>query len=50
MGLDRDDFDAINGLLTIRNGKFGKLRELPLHPTVVTACRTTCAAMIVLLR
>jgi integrase len=37
IGLDSDDFDAINGLLTIRNGKFGKFRELPLHPTVVTA-------------
>ena len=37
IGLDIDDFDAINGLLTIRNGKFGKMRELPLHPTVVTA-------------
>ena len=32
-----DDFDAINGLLTIRNGKFGKSRELPLHPSSVNA-------------
>jgi len=37
IGLDRDDFDAVNGLLTIRNGKFGKSRELPLHPSTVTA-------------
>ena len=37
IGLDRDDFDAANGMLTIRNGKFGKSRELPLHPTTVTA-------------
>lgn len=37
IGLDRDDFDAANGLLTVRNGKLGKSRELPLHPTVVTA-------------
>ena len=37
IGLDRDDFDAINGLLTIRNAKFGKSRELPLHPSTVTA-------------
>ncbi len=37
IGLDRDDFDAINGLLTIRNGKFGKSRELPLHPSSVNA-------------
>ena len=37
IGLDRDDFDAINGLLTIRNAKFGKSRELPLHPSTVIA-------------
>ena len=37
IGLDSDDFDAINGLLTIRNGKFGKFRELPLHPSTVAA-------------
>ena len=37
IGLDRDDFDAANGILAIRNGKFGKSRELPLHPTAVTA-------------
>jgi integrase len=37
ISLDRDDFDATNGILTIRNGKFGKSRELPLHPTTVTA-------------
>jgi integrase len=35
--LDRDDFDAINGVLTIRKGKFGKSRELPLHPSGVKA-------------
>lgn len=45
IGLDRDDFDAINGILTIRKGKFGKSRELPLHPSTVAAlgdylCRT----------
>jgi integrase len=37
IGLDRDDFDATSGLLTIRNGKFGKSRSLPLHPTTVSA-------------
>jgi integrase len=37
IGLDRDDFDAVHGLLTIRKGKFGKSRALPLHPTTVTA-------------
>src|SRR5258708_3556482 len=37
IGLDRDDFDTISGLLTVRNGKFGKSRELPLHPSSVIA-------------
>ena len=37
IGLDRDDFDAVNGVLIIRNGKFGKSRALPLHPGTVTA-------------
>jgi integrase len=40
IGLDIDDFDAVNGLLTVRNGKFGKSRELPLHPTTVAALDT----------
>jgi len=35
IGLDRDDFDTICGVLTIRNGKFGKSRELPLHPSTI---------------
>jgi integrase len=33
IALDRGDFDAGNGLLTVRTGKFGKSRELPLHPS-----------------
>lgn len=37
IGLDRDDFDAAHGRLTIRKGKFGKSREVPLHPTAVAA-------------
>lgn len=37
IGLDCDDFDAVTGLLTIRNGKSGKSRELPLHPSTVIA-------------
>ena len=37
IGLDRADLDATNGVLTIRNGKFGKSRELPLHPSTVAA-------------
>jgi integrase len=45
IGLDRDDFDAMSRMVTIRNGKFGKSRELPLHPSSVGAlgdylCRT----------
>ena len=37
IGLDRDDFDSVIGLLTIRNAKFGKSREVPLHPSTVAA-------------
>jgi integrase len=37
--LDRPDLDLANGLLTVRGSKFGKSRELPLHPTTVTALR-----------
>ena len=37
IALDRDDFDAINGLVVVRNGKFGKSRELPLHASSVSA-------------
>jgi len=33
--LDRDDFDANDGLLIVRHGKFGKSRALPLHSTTV---------------
>jgi integrase len=34
--LDRDDFDDEIGLLTVRDSKFGKSRQLPLHPTTTT--------------
>ena len=37
MGLDRDDFDAASGMVTIRHGKFDKARALPLHPSTVAA-------------
>ncbi|MHB2021273.1 MAG: tyrosine-type recombinase/integrase [Candidatus Xenobia bacterium] len=37
ISLDRDELDAVNGMLVIRNGKFAKSRELPLHPSTVTA-------------
>lgn len=35
--LDRDDVDLDQGLLTIRNSKFGKSRQVPLHSTSVEA-------------
>ena len=35
--LDRDDVDLEQGLLTIRNSKFGKSRQLPVHPSTVLA-------------
>ena len=35
--LDRDDVDLDAGVLTIRKTKFGKSRQLPLHPTTVEA-------------
>ena len=35
--LDRDDVDSDEGLLVIRNSKFGKSREVPLHPGTAAA-------------
>ncbi len=37
--LDRDDFDLASGLLIVRHSKFGKSREVPLHPSAVDALR-----------
>jgi integrase len=37
--LDRDDVDLAHGVLTVRDTKFGKSRELPVHPSTVTAVR-----------
>jgi integrase len=37
--LDRDDADLQHRRLIVRNSKFGKSRQLPLHPTTVTALR-----------
>lgn len=37
--LDRDDLDFDDGLLTVRDGKYGKARQLPLHPSTVAALR-----------
>jgi integrase/recombinase XerD len=35
--LDRDDFDAPNGLLIVRASKFGKSRGVVLHPSTIAA-------------
>jgi integrase/recombinase XerD len=37
LGLDCDDVDLDAGVLTIRNTKFGKSRQLPLHQSTVEA-------------
>lgn len=37
INLDRTDLDAAGGILTIRHTKFDKSRELPLHPSTITA-------------
>jgi len=37
IALNRDDVEVGEGLLVIRNGKFGKGRELPLHPSTLDA-------------
>lgn len=35
--LDRDDVDLVNGVLTIRDSKFGKSRYVPVHPSTQRA-------------
>jgi integrase len=37
--LDRADADLSGGIVTIRDGKFGRSRLVPLHPTVISALR-----------
>ncbi len=37
IALDQGDLDTGSGVLTIRLGKFGKSRVLPLHPSTLTA-------------
>lgn len=39
IGLDRGDVDFPSGRLTVRSGKFGKTRELALHPSTIDALR-----------
>jgi integrase len=43
ISLDRPDVDLQAGLLTIRNSKFGKTRQLPLHATTMTALASYAA-------
>jgi len=43
MSLDRNDVDWGNGLLTVRNSKYGKSREILLHPSTVTALKAYSA-------
>jgi len=37
LALDRDDIDMTQGVLTVRLTKFGKSRELPVHPSTIEA-------------
>jgi integrase/recombinase XerD len=37
LALDRNDVDVTHGVLTIRMSKFGKSRELPVHPSTTEA-------------
>ena len=37
LSLDRGDLDGDQGMLTVRDAKFGKTRLVPLHPSVVGA-------------
>jgi len=39
VGLDREDFDPATGCVLIRGAKFGKSRELALHPSATAALR-----------
>jgi integrase len=39
INIDRDDVDLDEGVLVVRKSKFGKSRELVLHPSTVTALR-----------
>ncbi|MDA8373242.1 MAG: tyrosine-type recombinase/integrase [Actinomycetota bacterium] len=39
LGLDDSDVDLAHGVLTVRQAKFGKSRELPIHESAVVALR-----------
>jgi integrase/recombinase XerD len=38
-GLDRDDVDLESGVLTVRDSKFGKSRQVPVHTTTIQGLR-----------
>lgn len=40
LSLDRGDIDLVAGILTVVNGKFGKSRQVPLHPTTIERLRS----------
>jgi integrase/recombinase XerD len=40
IALDRDDVDLTSGILTIRAAKFGKTRQVPVHPSTMDALAT----------
>lgn len=40
VGLDRADIDSEHGLITIRNTKFGKHRQIPVHASTIDALDT----------
>jgi integrase len=42
MRLDQDDVDWVQGLLTVRNTKFGKSRQVHLHETTLQALQGYC--------
>jgi integrase len=37
LALDNSDFDVTGGLILVRHAKLGKSRQIPLHPSAVTA-------------
>lgn len=41
--LDRDDVDLLNGVLTVRDTKFGKSRYVPVHPSTQNALQRYAA-------
>ncbi|TGS81053.1 integrase [Mesorhizobium sp. M3A.F.Ca.ET.174.01.1.1] len=42
--LDRDDTDLVDGVLTVRDTKFGKSRYVPLHPSTQQALKIYAAS------